>query len=82
MPGIRIPDPAPPWSGKQSVQSLGGEAVGCWEGQRGVSRKWSGGNGQVWLLGVASRKDGEEGGVGWDGTGCDGKGRVQGHTPP
>ena len=32
VPGIRVPDPASPGSGKQSAQSLRGEAAGCWEG--------------------------------------------------
>lgn len=48
MPGVRVQVPAPPRSGKQSIQSLGGEAAGCWEGEGVLAGnrlgKWAGVN--------------------------------------
>lgn len=79
MPGIRIPDPALPGSGKQSVQSLGGEAAGCWEGQGVLAGNGLREMGRCQCCEGASRKDGEGGGQ--DGAGHDGRGRAHGHTP-
>lgn len=66
VPGVRVPEPAPPWSGKQSVQSLGG-------GTGGVSRKQARGNRQVLML-WGCLQEGWRGRE-WDGTGHDGEGQ-------
>lgn len=85
-PGIRIPDTPPPTMVWETISSVP-PGRGCWlmGGTGGVSRKWSGGNGQVLLLGGGGLPPGRmerRGRVGWDGTGCDGKRQSTGHTPP